>query len=104
MFSVSMETKGLAAPGGDHFGAEFAQDLRQDIAAHRRMLIHKNAQTGETAGGETGQIATDVGLFGGSDRAGGRSGARLSIPEASKADVVAVRLYSSTRTRSTSRA
>ena len=29
----------LAAPGGDHLGAELAQDLRQDIAPHRRILI-----------------------------------------------------------------
>ena len=59
----------LATPGGDYFGAKLAQDARQDIAAYRRMLIHKNAQARETAAGEAAQIATNVRFFGGaSDR------------------------------------
>ena len=66
------------------------------------MLIHKNAQAGEAAAGETRQITTDVGFLGGGIEER-QVGHRLSIPEASKADVVAVRLYSSTRTRSISR-
>ena len=57
--------EGLAAPGGDHLGAELAQDARQEIAPDRRVLIDEDAQAGEAAAGEAAQIAPDVALLGG---------------------------------------
>ena len=54
----------LAAPRCDYLGAKLAQDALQDVAADRRMLIHKHAQARETPTGEAGQVTTNVRFFG----------------------------------------